>query len=154
MQQVRSMRNCPISEQDIRRSYEIYGVPVQHIKGSTKKKNGTHVAIDPAVNQVQADQTMELDLMFFGGNIFLMCILTPLEFSFCALIKDKSVGAINEALEWIISESASRGYDVQWIKSDNEPAVTTSRIAHMLGERGVATDQTAPGQHAARVLKK
>ena len=154
VQQVRAMRNCPISEQDIRRSYEIYGVPVQHVKGSTKKKNGTHVAIDPAVNQVQADQSMELDLMFFGGNMFLVCILTPLEFSFCAPIKDKSVGAINDALEWIISESASRGYDVQWVKSDNEPAITTSRIAQMLAERRIATDQTAPGQHAARAERR
>lgn len=154
VQQVRAMRNCPISEQDIRRSYEIYGVPVQHVKGSTKKKNGTHVEIDPAVNQVQADQSMELDLMFFGGNIFLVCILTPLEFSFCAPLKDKSVGAINDALEGIMNESVSRGYDVQWVKSDNEPAITTSRIAHMLAERGVATDQTAPGQHAARAERR
>jgi len=154
VQQVRSMRNCPIVEQDVRRSYEIYGVPIQHVKGSTKKKNGTHAAIDPGVSQVQADQTMELDLMFFGGNIFLICILTPLEFSFCAPIRDKSAGAINESLEWILSESTARGYDVQWIKSDNEPAVTTSTIARMLAERGIATDQTAPGQHAARAERR
>ena len=154
VQQVRSMRNCPIVEQDVRRSYEIYGVPIQHVKGSTKKKNGTHAAIDPGVSQVQADQTMEIDLMFFGGNIFLVCILTPLEFSFCAPIRDKSAGAINESLEWILSESTARGYDVQWIKSDNEPAVTTSTIARMLAERGVATDQTAPGQHAARAERR
>jgi len=154
VQQVRSMRNCPIIEQDILRSYEIYGVPVQHIKGSTKKKNGSHAANDPGVSQVQADQSMELDLMFFGGNIFLVCILTPLEFSFCAPIKDKSAGTINESLKWIINESAARGFDVQWIKSDNEPAVTTSTIARMLAERRVATDQTAPGQHAARAERR
>ena len=72
---------------------------MQHIKGFTKKKNGTHAAIDPGVSQVQADQTIELDLMFLGENIFLVCILTPLKFSFCHPIKDKSAMAINEAVQ-------------------------------------------------------
>ena len=107
------MRNCPINEQDIRRSYEIYGVPVQHIKGSTKKENGTHAAIDPGVSQVQADQTIELDLMFFGGNIFLVCILTPLEFLFCAPIKDKS--AVGTKKRFISNSSRYLIVESKWV---------------------------------------
>ena len=60
IQQVRAMRNCPVNEQDVRRCFDIYGAPVQHIKGSTKKQTATHSTIDLGTAQIQSEQMAEM----------------------------------------------------------------------------------------------
>ena len=120
IQQVRAMRNCPVNEQDVRRCFDIYGAPVQHIKGSTKKQTAAHSTIDLGVTQIQREQIAEMDLMFYGGSIFLVAILTPLEYSLCIPVKDKGSDQILNAVERVFVEAKGKGYNIQVVKSDNE----------------------------------
>ena len=111
--QTRGMRNCPVSEQSIKRAFDIFGVPVQRIKGSTKKRNDPPARPELGVTTVQKEQIAEVDLFFVRGLVFILCILTPLEYSFCLHTKDKSTDNIMKALEAILAESESRGFKVE-----------------------------------------
>ena len=154
IQQVRAMRNCPVNEQDVRRCFDIYGAPVQHIKGSTKKQTAAHSTIDLGVTQIQREQIAEMDLMFYGGSIFLVAILTPLEYSLCIPVKDKGSDQILNAVERVFVEAKGKGYNIQVVKSDNEKSLSTNEIASQLAQSRASQDHTAPGQHASRAERR
>ena len=154
IQQVRAMRNCPVNEQDVRRCFDIYGAPVQHIKGSTKKQTAAHSTIDLGVTQIQREQIAEMDLMFYGGSIFLVAILTPLEYSLCIPVKDKGSDQILNAVERVFVEAKGKGYNIQVVKSDNEKSLSTNEIASQLAQSRTSQDHTAPGQHASRAERR
>lgn len=154
IQQVRAMRNCPVNEQDVRRCFDIYGAPVQHIKGSTKKQTASHSTVDLGVTQIQREQIAEMDLMFYGGSVFLVAILTPLEYSLCIPVKDKGSEQILNAVERVFVEAKGKGYNIQVVKSDNEKSLSTTEIASQLAQSKASQDHTAPGQHASRAERR
>jgi hypothetical protein len=150
----RSMANCHIKTEDIRRCFDIHGRAVQQVKGTTTQKKSQPAVMELGVTTVQKEQAAEVDLMFVRGMPFLIAILTPLDFSFCIPIPDKSVQSITEALDKVLAECNQKGFIVQWVRSDNEPALCTKEAAAALSVQGVSMDKSAPGQHAPRVERR
>ena len=97
---------------------------------------------------------MEIDLMYYRGNVFLLGVLTPLEYSICLPIKDRGVLQITKAVKTLLTESKAKGFNVRVVKSDNEGLLSTAEMAHLLAQRDIMQDHTAPGQHAARAERR
>ena len=95
-----------------------------------------------------------MDLIFYGGSVFLVAILTPLEYSMCVPIKDKGTEQILDAVERVFVEAKAKGFNIQVLKSDNEKALSTSEIASQLAQQKTTQDHTAPGQHASRAERR
>jgi hypothetical protein len=152
--QARGMRNCPVSVQSIQRAFDIFGPPIPRIQGCTKKRNDPPARPEVGISSVQKEQIAEVDLFFVRGIPFLIAILTPLEYSFALHLKDKSTESIVRALEAVLVETEAKGFKVQWVRSDNEPAMGTSAMAQLLSAHGTSTDRSAPGQHAPRVERR
>jgi hypothetical protein len=150
----RGMSNCHVKSEDIRRCFDIHGVPVQRVKGTTTQKKSKSAVMELGVTTVQKEQTAEVDLMFVRGAPFIIVILTPLEFSFTIPLPDKSVASIAQALDKILIQCKQKGFLVQWVRSDNEPALCTTQVASALAEGHVSIDKAAPGQHAPRVERR
>ncbi len=151
---VRGMANCHIKTEDIRRCFDIHGTPVQRVQGTTTQKTSKPAVMELGVTTVQKEQAAEVDLMFVRGMPFIIVILTPLEFSFALPLPDKSAESITEALDKVLIQCEQKGFVVQWVRSDNEPALCTKQAASSLASKSVSMDKSAPGQHAPRVERR
>ena len=154
LQQARTMRNCPVTDGDIKRAFEIYGPSLAAIKGSTKQTRTAAADIEIGVPTVQVEQSGEVDMMFVRGNVFLICIVSPLEYSFLVPLKDRSTSEVYQALEAILSAARAKGFDVRWIRSDNEGAMAKTEVVQMLQDRGASVDKVAPGKHASKAERR
>ena len=154
IQQSRNMTNIPVNEGDIKRCYDIYGPPLSQLKGSTKRQTPTSTDTELGIRQVQVQQSAEVDLMFTRGCIFVITILSPLEFSILVPIKDKSIESILPALEHTILAAEGKGYKIQWVKTDGEPAMKTTDMSILLASRAIEQETLSSGDHAPRVERR
>ena len=154
LQQAKSMINCPVTDNDIRRAFDIYGPSLAAIRGSTKQTRTAAAEIEIGTSIVQQEQSCEVDLMFVRGNTFIVCILSPLEFSIVVPVKDKTAIEISKALESVIAASKAKGFIIKWIRSDNEPALTKAEVIEMLQRKGISIDKVAPGKHASKAERR
>ena len=154
IQQSRNMTNIPVNEGDIKRCYDIYGPPLSQLKGSTKRQTPTSTDIELGIRQIQVQQCAEVDLMFARGCIFVITILSPLEFSILVPIKEKSVESILPALEHTIRAAEEKGYKIQWVKSDGEPAMKTTEMSILLASRAIEQETLSSGDHAPKVERR
>jgi len=154
LQQAKAMSNCPVTDGDIRRAFDIYGPSLAAIRGSTKQTKTAAAEIEVGTSTVQQEQSGEVDLMFVRGNVFVICILSPLEFSIVVPIKDKTAIEIYKALESMVAAAKAKGFIIKWIRSDNEPALTKAEVVEMLQSKGISVDKVAPGQHASKAERR
>ena len=92
--------------------------------------------------------------MFTRGCIFVITILSPLEFSILVPIKDKSIESILPALEHTILAAEGKGYKIQWVKTDGEPAMKTTDMSILLASRAIEQETLSSGDHAPRVERR
>ena len=62
LQQAKSMINCPVTDNDIRRAFDIYGPSLAAIRGSTKQTRTAAAEIEIGTSIVQQEQSCEVDL--------------------------------------------------------------------------------------------
>ena len=152
---VERMVNPPVNKADIRRAFDIYGPSLASVRGRTTKTTTTKAEeVDPIETPVQTDQVAEVDLMFIRKEAFLLCILSPLEFSFVIPLESKKIPEVRNALEGIIAAARARGFTISKLRVDNEPAIASADITNMLGRHGIVVDSVASGDHAAKAERR
>ena len=152
---VERMLNPPTTRGAIHRAFEIYGNSLEKIRGVTTKTTTSKAEPhDELEVKVAKEQVAEVDLMFVREQIFLICLLSPLEFSFVVPIKSKSIPDISNALQGIISAVASRGFRITTLRVDNEPAIASGDIHSMLSKHEIVVDTVASGDHAHKVERR
>ena len=92
--------------------------------------------------------------MFIRKETFLLCILSPLEFSFVIPMDSKKIPEVRNALEGIIAAARARGFTISKLRVDNEPAIASADITNMLGRHGIVVDSVASGDHAAKAERR
>ncbi len=149
------MLNPPTTKADVKRAIDIYGPSLAAIRGRTTKTTTTkeHEA-EPLKTEVVMEQIAEVDLMFVRKEIFLMCLLTPLEFSFTVAMDSKSIPHVRNALESVISASKARGFTITTLRIDNEPAVASANITNMLASHNILVDTVAAGDHVSKAERR
>ena len=152
---VERMVNPPVNKADIRRAFDIYGSSLASVRGRTTKTTTTKAEVAESIETpVQTDQVAEVDLMFIRSEAFLLCILSPLEFSFVVPLNTKKTPDVMNALEGIIAATKARGFTISKLRVDNEPAIASPDITNMLGNHGIVVDTVASGDHAAKAERR
>ncbi len=144
--------NPPTTKADVKRAIDIYGPSLTATRGRTTKTTTTkeHEA-EPLKTEVVMEQIAEVDFMFVREEIFLMCLLSPLEFSFTVAMVSKSIPHVRKALESVISASKARGFTITTLRVDNETIVASPHVTNMLANHHILIDTVAPGDHVSKV---
>ena len=151
---VKNMKHAPVTTEDIKRAFHIYGESLQSIQGRTTRSKTQPSEVPLRQIVVQEQQKAEVDIMYVHKRPFLTAILSPLEHSFVVPLKKKTAKDILTALEDILNHASSRGFNVQWIRADNEPGLSSHDVAGQLQHKGIEMDIVGSGDHCSRIERR
>ena len=155
LEMIDRMTNPPVTRGDIRVALDLYGPNLAAIRGRTTKTTTSSVEAPTLLGTaVVMEQTAEVDLMFVRKEIFLMCLLSPLEFSLVVPIESKTIPTIRNALDSIIAASQARGFKITTLRIDNEPGVASLNVTSMLAKHNILVDTVAAGDHVSKAERR
>jgi hypothetical protein len=146
-----NLENVPVSVQDIKNCFDIYGPPVEMLRGKmTKKKASISNDIDMGIKEERKIQTMCSDIMYVYEETFLISVASPLEITLSSFVTSQSKNKLGEALQSQINLLRSFGFDASFIWVDPQKA-----IANLKGSfPGVELDASGAGDHLPKVDAK
>ena len=151
---VKNMKHAPVTTEDIKRAFHIYGESLQSVQGRTTRSKTQPSEVPLRQTVVQEQQKAEVDIMYVHKRPFLTAILSPLEHSFVVPLKKKTAKDILTALEDILHHASSRGFNVQWIRADNEPGLSSHDVAGQLQHKRIEMDIVGSGDHCSRIERR
>ena len=154
IEQIKAMKNPTITSEDIKLAYEIYGKEVPAFRGNAVKRSTISASYNPINEDVIKEQMAEIDLFFIRSRVYMIMLLSPLEYSFVAPIPDKTVESVFEVIDAYIKESKSKGFNITYMRSDNERAFLTKRFTDRLAEAEIVQDTVAAGGHAPKAERR
>ena len=72
--QTRTIKNCPITAEDIHIAYDIYGKSIAQLRGTTVKRTAPSATYEPINEDVIVNQIAEVDLFFVRKRVYLAII--------------------------------------------------------------------------------
>ena len=122
----RLIDNCPITVNDVKRYYEIYGNSEGAIKGKTKRKKPDQVTTERLVSipaQVLVKHrivSLCADLFFINGFPYLTTISKGIMFTTVEMMQNRKYDTILDGLLSVIAFYKVKGFNVKYVFSDNE----------------------------------
>ena len=156
IEQLRSTRNAPVSEADIRRCIDIYGPSVASIKAHTTKKTAPAARNDTlAPDEVPTHVYMEVDIMWVKGLPFLIGVVLPLDYAMCLpLTKGRGATHLEKGLKAMASKINSRNFVCDSIRSDNEGGIAKQSTTEEIQRLGIELPLTGAGQHCGHIERR
>lgn len=156
IEQIRSMRNAPVSDADIKRCIDIYGPSVASIKGHTVKTTTQTARNDTvAPDEVPIHVFMEVDVMFVKGLSFLVSISPPLDYAMCFPLRNgRGAAHLEKGLKAMVARLKSRNFVCDSMRSDNEGGIAKQSTAEEIQRLGIELALTGSGQHCAHVERR
>jgi Arginine methyltransferase-interacting protein, contains RING Zn-finger len=146
-----NIENVPVSVQDIRTFYDIYGEPVEAVRGKmTKKKRAAREEMDPSVREERRIQVMTSDVMHINGENFLVSVASPLELTMATHLTSQSKPKLGEGLQAHINLLRSFGFDVRMVTVDPQKGLLALRGSFP----GVEINPAGAGDHLHKVDAK
>jgi len=141
------VNNCPVTPADVKLSEEIFGKSIAALKGKTKKHKSiiASAVLTGVRRETQVQQTLNADLLFNKGLIFLIGVFTPLGLTMGEHLKDKSATFVGPALKKMIASAHSHLFTVSEIKVDGEKSIAA--MIPELNDMGIQVNPAGPGQH-------
>eukprot|EP00557_Chaetoceros_sp_GSL56_P005694 CAMPEP_0176500028 /NCGR_PEP_ID=MMETSP0200_2-20121128/13286_1 /TAXON_ID=947934 /ORGANISM="Chaetoceros sp., Strain GSL56" /LENGTH=1532 /DNA_ID=CAMNT_0017898575 /DNA_START=170 /DNA_END=4768 /DNA_ORIENTATION=+ len=146
-----NIENVPVSVEDIKNSFDIYGPPVEMIRGKmTNKKAPMRDDVDVGIKEERKIQVLTSDVMFVNEETFLVSIATPLELLITSHVTSQSKPKLGESLQSHINLLRSYGFDVSLVRVDPQKA-----LAGLKGNfPGVEIDAGGAGDHLPKIDAK
>jgi len=147
---------CPYTAMDVRRSAMIYGPDIAGLKGKTTAsgpKRATIIEVDRVGESIK--QFLFVDVFEVEGQPFILAVMKPLYFRFCAILDGKTAVAIRSALEAIIDMIKSKGFVISRVEIDPERGLFA--VKDQLGVDVVvvgAGSHVAVAERGGRVVKE
>lgn len=114
-----NVENIPVSVEDVKNCFDIYGPPVEMVRGKmTSKKAPVRDEIDIGIKEERKIQAFTSDVMFVNSETFLVSIASPLELIVSSYIVSQSKPRLGEALQSQINLLRSFGFDVSLVRVD------------------------------------
>jgi len=120
-----SIKNCPVTTEDIDLAEKIYGPDVASLKGKT-----VHQSPAPIVNDVieipreliasQYNVNLCIDTMFVNSLSFLTTVSKAIKFRTCDYTPNRKVVEYKTALTKVIRQYTDAGFKIRCIFSDQE----------------------------------
>ena len=146
-----NVENVPVSVEDIRAFYDIYGVPVATIRGKmTKKKCAAREEIDLNAKEERKIQVLTTDVMSINGELFLISIASPLELTMSTHLTSQSKPRLGEGLQAHINLLRSFGFDARMVVVDPLKGLVGLKGSFP----GVEINPTGAGDHLHKVDAK
>jgi hypothetical protein len=155
IEQLRSMRNAPVSEADIKRCIDIYGPSVASIKAHTTKKTTAAARNDTvAPDEVPTHVFMEVDVMFVKRMQFLVGVALPLDYAMCVPLKGRGALNLEKGLKAMVSKLKSRNFVCDSMRSDNEGGIAKQSTAEEIQRLGIELSLTGAGEHCGHIERR
>eukprot|EP01033_Poteriospumella_lacustris_P015043 gene15043-10761_t len=134
---------CPFTPADVRRATAIYGHDIADLKGKmTSRGPSRATVIDVPGGGEQKNQNLFVDVFDLEGQLFVLAIMKPMKYCFCAILNGRSAEDMESAMKSIINMATSKGFNIVKIEADPEPAIV--KIKDTLG---VPVDLVGAGSH-------
>ena len=157
MIRLNKMINCEVTEENVRRSVNIYGKSINYLKGNSNARKGESIKFEgepEILREFQKAQMLFMDIMQIGKQMSLVIVATPLEMKFVTHIKSKSEVDLGNAVINQISQIESKGFRVERILWDSEAAVRSEGLNARIRSKVKTLETLEPGRHVARLERK
>ena len=115
--------NCPVSTTDVRNNDAAKGVSVTGLLGKTAKKGSISPGYVLAPRVTQAQQILNVDVIFRKKIVFLHGVFTPLGLGLVHFLRDRSESRVETSLRLMLAKAANRSFDVIDLRCDGEGAI-------------------------------
>ena len=120
------LSNNDVSIDDLSRSMQIWGKPVERLRGNAKYAKPCSASdglkdfeLEPELRHNIA----HLDLFFIRGVSFIVAVLDPMKYCWVEHLPNKNADSIRVSLERFLAEMKSRRVRVSMVRCDNEGGV-------------------------------
>jgi len=120
------LRDCPVTEDDARRAFHIYGPDIASIKGKSTRSTPSHIPtsiVSPIPSYIQEwhlNVTLCVDIFFLHGIPFLHTISRDLQFRTVEELSSRAYKHILLCLQTVFNMYEARGFTVQHLRGDSE----------------------------------
>ena len=118
-----------ISRADIKRAYELYGMPVEYTRGKITKQQATRVRYEPALRNNTKDQVLYTDVMHIDSNMFLISVCEPLQLILQTHVVNES-NTLGTTLQSHIQLLREKSFDVKCVYIDPASAFQALRTQY------------------------
>lgn len=95
-----NIQNVPVSVQDVKNCFDIYGPPVAMVRGkTTRKKDNVNDHVDVGIKEERKIQTMASDIMNVNEESFLISVASPLEITIASHVVNQTKTKLGEAVQ-------------------------------------------------------
>ena len=147
--------NNKIVAQDVIRALDIWGPSLANVKGKTvSHKAELQEEIVTLSNQIKADQTMFVDLMFVNGVSYLISVFKPLEYVAVTKIAKKDINTLLNTTISHMNIVRKHGHKVPLCRIDGESAMSSEWFVSKISAEGTILDTTGAGEAVSVVERK
>jgi len=148
----RQLRNCDISEQDVRNALSIFGPDLGSLKGKTTRRGEPHVALEMRpipedIMQRHSDVVVAFDVMYVNGIAFAVSISRAIKFGTAEAIANRKAETLLTSIKRIQMTYAKRGFRVMTVAGDNE----FSMLAGPLSNVGITLNVVTADEHVPEI---
>ena len=146
-----NIHGVDVTPRDVAIADHVFGPPIATLKGRTTKRASPPI-VPTAPVVIEANQHLEIDVMFINRMPFLVALLVPLGYSFVDYVPNRKDKEIHASLFKFVTRVKSRGITITHVVSDNEGSVHTAETK--LNSLHIQLSTTAAGEKAHRVERR
>jgi len=107
-----------ITRAGIRRAYDVYGTPVEYVRGKMTHKKVSRERQDPALQESSKDQKLYSDVMHIDSQQFLISVCEPLQLTLQTPLPSESTTSLGYALQGQLQVLRSQGFNPTIVYTD------------------------------------
>ena len=116
-----------ISRADIKRAYEIYGLPVEYVRGKLTKKKITRQRYEPLLQGSEKDLTLYSDVMHIDDTLYLITVCDPLNLTLQTSVDKETAEVLGLALQGHLQVLRERAFIPKIVHVDPASAFMSLR---------------------------
>jgi hypothetical protein len=145
-----NVRNVPVTAQDVRRAFDIYGRSAQAVRGKATKKKVSRASVDESMRDGRKSQIMYTDIMNVRKQPYMLSLVEPLELILVSKLDGTKSEQCGKALQDQMNVIRGRGFVPVTAYLDPQPGFTP-----LVGQfPGVEIDISGAGDHLDKVDAK
>ena len=150
------IKNAEVTPHDVVRSLDIFGKELSNLKGKStaRKLKKEYFEPLPCNPELQKDQELNLDLMFVNNDIYVVGVITPLDYTSVKKVKSKSNSELWKATQRIKMPVERAGLKIAILRCDGESAINSDYMEEKLSNARIFLDTTAQGDAVANVERR